>query len=334
MGKVYQTSILLILPFILGAVLYFNDIGMKPQEPSHYWVGQGILLTREATFSVDAEVTGKVTVIPVDKGAWVAKGTHIATIIDQDRSRILSQIESAQHQIQQLTIAHGILSDRYKSNQALLNEGLISTQKADQSKMALIAAEVAIDDAKANLETLFSNLKNHVSIEQHPYFSNRDRLNFSHDGVSIGFVDDELSKIYAPESGKLLDVFVSPGDEIDFAQPLFSFERPLFNERTLQVVGYFPRAAKRVLYQGMEVKVAFKEKDSQEVKQYPGRIESVKDDYQIRSALLSEHHDRKLVDKLMGRHSQVIRVVVQPLVNHDQREELLNGECCEVILKR
>ena len=273
------------LGFVLVATIVWSLFGSLPSTLS----GQGIIIRTGGTYNIVALGSGVVVEFEAFKtGQVVRKGQVIGRVaqpllelqqevaragverLEKQRASIAQEIAIEQparsrSAVQQAAIqrkaidARGQLLASLKEKLAqqteLLNDGLITRQRLEETRQAIFAAQNDISTSGNTLQSLAIQ-----SITDQSLFDERKRQLDSALAAARGRLADATaqlrlaSKITSTHDGLVVEVLVFAGDMVTANQPVLSVEQPT---KTLEAIIYLPpqSEAKRI-QPGMTVQLS------------------------------------------------------------------------------
>lgn len=140
---------------------------------------------------ISADVSGKITKLPVEEGDWVEKGT---LLVQLDQTRFLAAVESAEANVRSA-----------EANATLVKENMAKAEKEYSRSRELLAKNM---ESQANFDALDAAYK----VETARYNSVQDEV--AQARAALKQARDDLSKttIYAPMAGTISDLNKEEGE--------------------------------------------------------------------------------------------------------------------------
>ena len=140
---------------------------------------------------ISADVSGKITKLPVEEGDWVEKGT---LLLQLDQTRFLAAVESAEANVRSA-----------EANATLVKENMAKAEKEYSRSKELLAKNM---ESQANFDALDAAYK----VEAARYKSVQDEVEQAR--AALKQARDDLSKttIYAPMAGTISDLNKEEGE--------------------------------------------------------------------------------------------------------------------------
>lgn len=300
---------LAVIAGLLALFILWSFLGRIPIEVS----GRSVALSAKGVFTLTAQAPGTVTEIPVKQGEWVEKGALIANVHNPQQKSSVDQIESIKFKIDKTKSELEVLEQRLKARESLFKDGLVSRIVLEDSKLEFFQKQVALEEA-------YALLSNHLSELQKVSFCSTKELNdleikLRENQISKLDLTSCLSKVYSPEGGKVLEVFVRPGDQVNVKDPLIWMEHPLKENESLVFFGAVSVQGGEKIAPGMRVLIEPVNVDVQEYGSLIGRVREVSTFAVSEEELLNILRNKQLINYLKGGDNVITKVMIDPALN-------------------
>lgn len=264
------------LGLVLGAVLVWSVFGTLPSSLN----GQGLLIRKGGTFNIVTQGAGVVESFgPFLPGEKIKKGQVLGRVaqpgLTQQRAAALAElqrVESEQQAVRTELATEQPLQNQYAQQQvevqqnlirsrealieslraklvqmeSLLVDGLITRQRVEDTKQAIIAAQAEIGQARSTLSNLDVQSIDHEGRRAQRLRQQTAAVSTARNRLQDLNLQLELaSQIVSPHDGAVVETAVFVGDTVTQNQPVLSVES---HEGVLSVVIYIPPGgeAKRI----------------------------------------------------------------------------------------
>lgn len=321
--------LLLLLLFGIGWA-FFGSLPVKVD-------GRGIFMSQEGGFTVQTMLEGIVKNIYVAPGD-VIKAGDLITEIDDPRENLKlrdaeykvdnlteelaafrkavnieaaaiqaglqSELNAKNFAVQQKEMGLASLSEDLEKKKALFKEGLISASALRDQELRVIQENIEIETIKAAAEGIKANLLKQYRAEE--IKQKEQSLQQATEVRDLLRTNINYSKVYAPNDGKVLEIFINVGDRVLPGQSLLWIEPPFDKANPLLVYGYFPIEEGKRIALNQEVKISlgsgFLLGHVKEISQYAVTSEN----------LLRLFHSKALEQYLTSGSNAVIHVMIDP----------------------
>lgn len=154
-------------------------------------------------FQVSSEIPGRVVRLHAEEGDWVEKGR---LLVDLDREKRLLELESRKANLARMEVELEFARKRLARGRSLLAKGAISEAEVDTLEQAVQVAETMVRTATISIDAMQEEIKD--------------------------------TRIVAPASGRVSRRWISVGETVNPAAPLFT----LIQIHPLKVVTEIPEA--------------------------------------------------------------------------------------------
>lgn len=305
--------ILLCVLILLAALIIWSFVGRIPIEVA----GKGVELNPEGVFSIEAKAPGIVTDIYVERGDVIDKSNLIMTIYNSKLSSIISHIRTTRYKIQQLLKELVILKESLNDKEELYKKGLIAKIIYTDALSRVMDKEIAIDEERANLTTLLSDLEKNSSCGKEEIEGREQELIDAEKEFDFLKIEKCMSSVYSPYKGTVLEVLVNPGTNIELKNPLVWMEH-LSEESNLKDILFYaviPVHAGGRIRPGMTVRIEPSTVNPQEYGAILGKVKEVSPFAISENELIKTLRNKQLVDYLVGKAPAVIAVTVEPVLS-------------------
>lgn len=335
---------LVTLLVLIGVILTWSIFGAIPIKVS----GRGIALGREGVFSITTGTAGWISYI--HPGPKVTRGELMVTISDPKRQALLasseegvtkmrdehhlfegqlrkeesakkkqlhSQIEATEFSVQRVAGKHPALQRDLEAKDRLYRDGLLPLATVERARQELVESEIRLEDLRAKLITLRADLE---TADYHRTQEFRDRahsLAEAQEELAGLRIEQELSAIYAPADGVMLEVLQSVGDRVEPGATLFWMEYLMPEMEPPIFYCYVPVEEGKRVKPGMEVHLDIATVSRQEAGTVIGRVVSVSQFAVSLAEVMSTVRNRELANYLTDDGSAVVQVIVEPELNPD-----------------
>lgn len=296
---------------LIIATLIWSFVGRIPTEVT----GRGVSLSPRGVFSIQSNTNGTVTDIKIAEGDVLKEGDYIATIYNPKQTAILTQIESTLFKIAQLETELVMLQERLVARQSLYEEGLVAKTVVEDTQSTVFAKQIAIEDSKATIENLLSELEETSSAGHEEAFDKEKLLETLESDQDLQKIEDQLSKVYAPADGTVLEVLIDEGDLIDKKRNLVWMEYPKKAEEKELFYTYLPVQLGNKVHPDMPVRIEPTIVNPREYGSILGTVKEVSAYTVSEEEMLATLRNRQLVNYMMEGSPAVVEVIVKPEVD-------------------
>ncbi|NGX43170.1 MAG: hypothetical protein K940chlam7_01461 [Chlamydiae bacterium] len=296
---------------LIIATLVWSFVGRIPTEVT----GRGISLSPKGVFSIQSNTNGTVTDIRIAERDVLKAGDYIATIYNPKQKAILTEIESTLFKIVQLEKELVMLEERLVSRQSLYEEGLVAKTVVEDTQSNVYVKQIAIEDSKAKIENLLSELEETSSAGHEEAFDKEEVLETLKSGQDLQKLEDQLSKVYAPADGTVLEVLVDEGDLVDKKRNLVWMEYPKGTEEKELFYTYLPVQFGSKVLPDMPVRIEPAIVNPREYGSILGTVKEVSPYTVSEEEMLATLRNRQLVNYMMEGSPAVVEVIVKPEVD-------------------
>jgi HlyD family secretion protein len=330
---------LLALLCVIIAWAIFGSIPIKV-------MGRGIALGREGVFSITTGTGGWISYL--HPGPEVKRGDLLVAISDPKRQALLvsteedvvkmreehrlfesqlqeeeevkkeqlqSQIGATEFSLQRIAGKVPALQRDLEAKNRLYKDGLLPLATVERARQELIESEIRLEDLRAKLTGLRGELE---TADYHRMQEFRDRAHAlaqeeeKLDGLKI---EEQLSTLYAPADGVMLEVLQAEGDRVEPGATLIWMEylRPEMGPPIFY--NYVPVEAGTRIRPGMEAHLDIATVSRQEEGTVVGRVVSVSQFAVSLAEVMSTVRNRELANYLTDDGSAVVQVIVEPELN-------------------
>lgn len=330
---------LLLVAFIIWSIL--GTISVQA-------TGKGILLSNDGLLVVEVKTDGEVVELPLKLGDLVKKGERIARVYDlklqveldnakkklEERKRgykeaqevILNDLakrDNALHSNRTSTLYE--LEERKKQldyleadlkNKIMLHkEGLISGSSLEEARMQVMNQKIAIKNLDGKLEEIEGDLNKSFNYDQLTMYK---RL---YDEALLEVEEMEAKansfNITAPADGKVLELQVKIGDEIEKGNSVALIEKSLSVEREYLFHAYLPVNEGSKVTAGMKARIELLMVDPKKYGYLIGRVKKVSPYPISLNYLEATVRFKNLVEFFKGSTPTVIEAIIQLESNSD-----------------
>lgn len=271
---------------LLGGSVFWGFIGRVPTRVQ----GTGVIIKTGGIYDVMPLASGQVTEISVRPGNRVEKGQVIAhleqpALVDKidkakarlkelrDRHRRLQQFQNKGRELQIELVKQeresyrssindaqeriSWLTEKVKSQKALLEEGLITEKTLLSTKNKLQSARQRVARLRSKLKQ--ASLEKLTSVNQRRKELSRSRSQIEELELKVDQLEEQLksdSEVTSPHAGRILEVLAEPGGVARRGQAIARLDRGQGGKQDLQAVLYIPGTDGKKVKSGMEVHVS------------------------------------------------------------------------------
>jgi len=293
------------LGLLLAAVVAWGVFGTIPTKVE----AQGVLIRPGGVFDVHTRGTGQIQALLVSEGALVAVNQPVARIAQpaleleiQNTRAQLAELRSQQETVAAFasrdlslrsdteamleaklrdTVAFAeqrlvALREQLKSEEALLDKGLITRQTLLQTRQTIYGTEDLLEGARSELKQLpISQLSTRSQSDQHVL---QGQLRVNEMARRIELLEQQLAEasiVTSPYAGQVVEIKRNEGAIVAAGTALISLELTGQESRGLQVIAYVPPGRGKDVREGMAVQVSPTTAPRQEYGFLFGRVSDV-----------------------------------------------------------
>ncbi|MGM9516349.1 NHLP bacteriocin system secretion protein [Roseateles sp. DB2] len=323
--------VLLAVGLVTVAVLLWSVFGRLPSKVN---AQQCILVKSGGITLTTASSSGRLTDLSVERGDRVVRGQIIGRIDQYDtlqkikvtearlieaqlqlqqtrqagqelgRLRALSYQQQREASLAQITAAErqiGLLKERIRSQQALLEQGLLTRQTLISTQLELSAAQLQVEASKSQIKQA------EVSREDANTRSSNEIAQAARQVEEIKALLDSLGReaktaglVVSPAAGRVLEVTVSDGQFVDRGMPMVSIESSGNDRNEVEAFIYLPAAEGKRMRIGMSAEISPSTARREEYGFLSGSIASVAEYPSSDKGLMQVFGNEKLVQQLVG----------------------------------
>lgn len=228
-------------------------------------------------------------------------------LIDQQRAAIRSQITSAEDRI-------SVLSERIRTQQALLDQGLITRQQLLNSRNELAAAQLQVEQAKSDLQQ--ASLRGAEDEKRAVQEITAVRNQISETRRSLDTMKSSLelnTQVTSSYAGRVVEVKAGPGTLVNAGSPLVTVEPSSGGEGALEAVIYVPAMEGKKVQHGLEVQIVPSTVKREEFGFIVADVKYVSEYAATPESMLSVLQNRQVVAELSGATSAIeVRASLRP----------------------
>lgn len=289
---------------IIAAVGIWSFVGRIPIEVT----GKCVAFNPMGIFVVQTKASGTIQQIVPQEGDIVAKGDLIATVYNPHLRALLRQILMNEFKIKNLQSDLATLKSTLTTREALLKEGLIAKKFVEDSKTLVSDKEIAIEEARSALVGAFTDLEKISSYWPEEF--NKNGLQIKPENLIE--IENQLSKVTAPQDGLVLEVLVSVGDIVDEKAPLVWLEYPSVNKEGIIFYATVPAEAGDKVRIGQEAHIEPFLANPQEYGSIIGFVTSISPYLASETELYNNLRNKQLVSYLTEGSQPVRLVIIEP----------------------
>lgn len=303
--------ILFIIFILFTAFIIWAFLGRVPIEV----IGRGVALSSEGVFSIEAKASGNVTAIHVKKGDLLDPSTLVMTIYNPILKGIISHIRTTQFKIHRLNEELKILKVSLHDKEELFAKGLIAKTIVSDAKAMVIDKEVAIEESKSALSGYFSDLEKNSSCAKEEIEKKELQFNEQND-EELFKLESCLSQVFSQKPGKVLEILVNVGANIDVKEPLVWMEHPTSENEQMIFLCVVPIQTVGRIRPGMQVQIEPTTVNPQEYGAMLGTVKEVSDFAVSEKELMNTLHNTQLVNYLFAGAPAVLQLTVELELNN------------------
>lgn len=305
-----QWIVLACVLILLAALIIWSFLGRIPTEVN----GRAVALSSRGVFSIETKSSGIITNIHVKEGDIIDKSTLVMTLHNPNLKGIISHIRSTEFKIRQLEEELKILKESLKSKEELFKKGLIAKTIVMDATSTVYDKQIAIHEAKSALSGLFTDLEKNSSCGKEE-IEGREAKFFEENNEEIFKLESCLSQVYSPEPGKVLEVLVDTGKNVDVKEPLVWMEYPPTENEKMIFLSCVPLQSGGRIKPGMPVKIEPTIVNPQEYGSIFGTVTQVSPFAISEQGLMNILHNHQLVNYLVGGAQAVLQINVEPITD-------------------
>lgn len=206
---------------LIGVLIFWSIFGRIPTEAT----GRAVSISSAGVSTIESPSSGMLTELFVSEGETFMDGAPLAKFRNPKLLSLISSIEATKFKIERLNNQALLLQKALAINVSLFKQGLIAKMVIDQSRSNYMEKQVEIEDTKSSLSSLFTELeKNAFAGEKFPHY--KKLLEAPPKIIQFSKILNDLSTLYAPCNGRILEVLANTGEQIENSESIFWVEKP------------------------------------------------------------------------------------------------------------
>lgn len=308
--------------------------------------GKGIIINAAGLYTIEAKSSGIVTSMLVKPGDQVQKGELVAEIenfedevkyknalenvsklkkdlaklknqVGQEslaaKSALQKQIESSQITINELQKTIETLEKDLTHKEELFKQQLIGLNELKDSRQLVDRYKIELETTKATQATLLANIKKMYRLQE---LKEKERaiIVAEHEAAVLKLALD-YSKIYSPDAGKVLELVVNKGDNVQPGSPLMHLEYTTENKTKPLIYGFVPISDGKKIRKGNRVEIEPSTVSAHEYGTMRGTVVEISPYGISKENLERLIQNENLVNFLFQREKSVTQIVIDPLLD-------------------